>query len=245
MRGRRIGYAVIAAALAATIIAASLVFLIPRLSPAATRLSDADFGIERTTSAADADHDGLEDYWDVWLGAQAEAERHPRYDGAYLTSNGGRPDPATGVCTDLIWRAFRDAGYDLPAMINADIAAHPADYPRVAGAPDPLIDFRRVPNLHVFLTKYALSLPTAIDGAEFDPADWQAGDIVTLGPGGDRLTHTGILGPDRDTQGLPWMAHNGGQRELYDDDLRAWRIVGHFRFDAARVPDAVLRLWPH
>lgn len=244
MRGRALLGAIVGVILIVAISGAAYLIGVRGVG-ANTTFSDEGFAIERVTSPADANGNGVDDYWDLWLGGKAEADRHPRYDGAYLTTNRGMPGPETGVCTDLVWRAFRDAGYDLPAMINADIAAHPNDYPRVAGKPDPLIDYRRVPNLHVFLTKYAISLSTETNPAseDFKPADWQAGDIVTLGEGSKPLTHTGVLGPDRDKDGLPWIAHNAAQRELYDNGLRNWTLNGHFRFDASKVPADVLKRW--
>ena len=50
-----------------------------------------------------------------------EVDRSPVYKSAYYV--GGYPPATEGVCTDVVWRAFKEAGYDLKKMIDADIAA--------------------------------------------------------------------------------------------------------------------------
>lgn len=124
------------------------------------------FGIETLQSPLDADGDGIDDYTDLMLGARQDAENHPAYDPGYFA--GGYPPDDRGVCTDVVWRAFQNAGYDLKALIDADIAENTGLYPRVQGTPDPNIDFRRVPNLRVFFERYAESL--TIDPYEI--AEW-------------------------------------------------------------------------
>jgi len=46
------------------------------------------------------------------------------------------PPDDEGVCTDLVWRAFKNAGYSLKDMVNKDIASNVSAYPRVNGSPD-------------------------------------------------------------------------------------------------------------
>ena len=66
------------------------------------------FGIETLQSPLDADGDGIDDYTDLMLGARQDAENHPAYDPGYFA--GGYPPEDRGVCTDVVWRAFRNAG---------------------------------------------------------------------------------------------------------------------------------------
>ena len=132
------------------------------------------FGIETLQSPHDEDGDGIDDYTDLMLGAREDAENRPTYDPGYFA--GGYPPEDRGVCTDVIWRAFRHAGYDLKAMVDADIAANTERYWRVEGQPDPNIDFRRVPNLRVFFMRHAESLTSD----PYDISAWQPGDIVTF-----------------------------------------------------------------
>ena len=70
-----------------------------------------DFGIEIIKSDSDKDNDGIDDYTDILLGAKAEAKRKPKYKSVYYA--GGYPPDTEGVCTDVIWRALKDAGYIL------------------------------------------------------------------------------------------------------------------------------------
>src|SRR4249920_4245364 len=54
-----------------------------------------------------------------------------RYDGAYvrIAYPGGDVPAGTGVCTDLVIRAFRHAGYDLQKLLHEDREANPDAYP--------------------------------------------------------------------------------------------------------------------
>ncbi len=197
--------------------------LIPRKTYTA-----AHFGIEPLLSAVDFDGDGIDDYTDLMEGARKDAQNRPRYNGAYY--DGGYPPEEIGVCTDVIWRAFREAGYSFKEMIDADIAARPDAYPR-AQQPDPNIDFRRVPNLRVFLEEYAESL--TLDTAAIE--EWQAGDIIIFGA--DK--HIGIVSDRRNKNGRPYIIHNGGQPAREEDYLARGKVSGHYRFRGEALPDAL------
>src|SRR5438067_9727480 len=58
----------------------------------------------------------------------------------------------TGVCSDVIVRAFRNGGIDLQKEIHEDMKSNFAAYPTKWGLklPDSNIDHRRVPNLETF-----------------------------------------------------------------------------------------------
>lgn len=181
-----------------------------------------DFGIEVIKSTTDKDEDGIDDYTDILLGAKAEAERKPEYKSVYYA--GGYPPDTEGVCTDVIWRALRDAGYTLKDMINEDINRNVNEYPRVNGTPDSNIDFRRVPNLKVYFERNHISLTTDLN----EIAKWQAGDIVVFG-----RTHIGIISDKRNKKGIPYLIHNGGQPNREEDILELYNeyepISGHYR----------------
>lgn len=194
--------------------------------------SGEDFGIERVLSSVDYDGDGIEDYMDIMLGARADAENHPEYRSAYY--EGGYPPESEGVCTDVVWRAFKAAGYLLRDMVDADIAANMEDYPAVDHR-DNNIDFRRVRNLHVFFGKYAESL--TLDPEEIE--QWQPGDIVIFGD--DK--HIGIVSEIRNRRGQTWIIHNGGQPNREEDYFGRMEITGHYRFDASKIDAEVLRPW--
>lgn len=185
-----------------------------------------EFGIETAVSAHDANGNGVDDYADILAGARLDAEAHPRYDGAYHV--GGYPPDDVGVCTDVIWRAFRHAGYDLKSLVDADIAANPQAYPGLdATGPDPNIDFRRVRNLDVFFSRHAESLTLDVG----DIAAWQPGDIVVFKDG----DHIAICSDKRNQNGVPWLIHNGGQPRREEDALEKLllykQLAGHYRWN--------------
>lgn len=187
------------------------------------RFSDRDFNITFHCSDHDENNNGIDDLIDIINGAKAETKRKPTYRSAYY--EGGYPPEEEGVCTDVIWRALQAAGYDFKSMIDADIVACPQCYPRVYPKPDPNIDFRRVPNVHVFLKRHAKALTTDLNQID----QWQGGDIVVFGD-----THIGILSDVRNRNGIPFLLHNGGLPKMEEDCL--WReqllkgISGHYRF---------------
>lgn len=151
------------------------------------------------------------------------------YDPAYSTlafPNGDVPR-RKGVCTDVLIRAYRDAfGVDLQSLVNADMKAGFAAYPKIwdlRGA-DRNIDHRRVPNLQTFWTrkKAKLALPVGRDG-------WQPGDIFTSLIN-QRLPHTGIVSDRKGASGNWLVVHNigGGARE--EDALFGHKLTGRYRF---------------
>ncbi len=191
-----------------------------------------DFGIEQLKSTVDFNGNGVDDYTDILLGARQDAKNHPKYDGAYF--DGGFPPDNIGVCTDVVWRAFKNAGYNLREMVHNDILARKNAYPRI-DKPDKNIDFRRVGNLRVFFEQYAISLAT--DTTEI--SEWQAGDIVIFED--DR--HIGIVSDKRTKEGKPYIIHNGGQPNREEDYLKRGNVTGHYRFDASKVPEEILVRW--
>ncbi|WP_241460982.1 DUF1287 domain-containing protein [Bifidobacterium biavatii] len=198
--------------------------------------ADSERKYPRKASSIDFNGNGVDDYADIVAGARADANNHPRYDSGYY--EGGYPPADRGACTDTVWRAFRQAGYDLKAMVDADIASDPESYAAVAPKPDPNIDFRRTGVLDVFLSKYAQTLTTDIA----DHAQWQGGDIVVF----ETNRHIGVISDKRDRDGTPYVIHNMGQRQRENDYLafrRHMSVTGHYRFDASKVPQDVLKAW--
>ncbi|RSX53258.1 hypothetical protein D2E25_1231 [Bifidobacterium goeldii] len=190
----------------------------------------------RLVSSTDFNNNGADDYADIVEGARQDAQAHPTYDDGYY--QGGYPPDDRGACTDLVWRAFRNAGYDLKAMVDADIAADPTTYKAVAPKADPNIDFRRTGVLDAFFAKYGQQLTTDI--AQHD--QWQPGDIVVF----EHTRHIGVISDKRDKDGNPYVLHNMNQLHRENDYLafqRHMTVTGHYRWDAARVPADVLRAW--
>jgi uncharacterized protein YijF (DUF1287 family) len=186
--------------------------------------------ISRLDFDIDKDGDGINDLDDIIEGARKDMENKPIYRSAYYA--GGYPPSDEGVCTDVIWRALMNAGYNLKDMVDKDIRENTSDYPRVNGAPDPNIDFRRVKNLVPFFKKFATSLTTEIiPGDAENLVEWQGGDIVVFG---DPVEHIAIVSDIRRNDGVPLIIHNAGPYTLENDMLLNWPspITHHFRFPA-------------
>lgn len=182
-----------------------------------------DFNINIVYSELDYDEDGIDDYSDILEGAKIEAERKVKYRSKYY--DGGYPPDGEGVCTDVIWRSLKNAGYDLKSLIDEDIRNNIEEYKLPDNKVDPNIDFRRVPNLKVFLTRRALVLTN--DPYEIDK--WMPGDIVAFGS-----NHIGIISDIRNKKGIPYLIHNAGQFKREEDTLIKWYekrgITGHYRW---------------
>lgn len=179
---------------------------------------------------SDQDGDGLDDLKDIVAGAKAEVERKPQYRSAYYQK--GYPPENEGVCTDVVWRAFRDAGYDLKGLVDQDIRANLNQYPRVGvgGKPDPNIDFRRVPNLISFFRRNGQVLTMEIKPGDIENLTlWQPGDIVTYAPPHE---HIAVVSDKRRPDGVPYIIHNAGPIPSESDQLESWPspMTGHFRF---------------
>ncbi len=227
---------ILRAALAAAIVGIALFVSVPRdlresgqwLEGARNVFAYKEWDIPRIISVSDKNNNGISDTDDFIAGGRAEAERAPLYTSNYY--QGGYPPDNEGVCTDVIWRAFRDAGYDLKGMVDKDIRINPRAYPRVGGKPDPNIDFRRVPNLNVFFARHAQKLTTEIIPEDADNlALWQGGDIAVF----KNPDHIAILSDRRNSRGIPYLLHNDGPFAREGDDFMNWYmrgIVAHYRF---------------
>lgn len=192
-----------------------------------------DFNIDVLRSKVDYNDNGINDYTDILLGAKLDAENHPRYDSSYY-GNGGYPPDNIGVCTDVVWRPFKNAGYCLRDMVDNDIKERPDSYTEITTR-DKNIDFRRVGNLRVYFEKYAKKL-------SLDPLDieeWQPGDIVIFG----NDSHIGIVSDKRNRSGIAYIIHNGGQHKREEDYLTRANVTGHYRFDASSQSVSALVEW--
>lgn len=155
-------------------------------------------------SKKDKNGNGIPDPIDMVKAARKEVENETVYVSNYYV--GGYPPDSEGVCTDVIWRAFKGMNVDLKRLMDEDIKKNISLYPRVNGKPDPNIDFRRVPNQDVFLNRHALSLTTEVKPFDVENLkQWQPGDIIViLKP----YEHVGIISNKRDSDGVPYLIHN-------------------------------------
>ena len=165
----------------------------------------------------------------ILLGARQEVHNGTIYDASYqvITYPQGDVSPERGACTDVIIRAYRNAGIDLQQLIHEDMKQHFNLYPDNWGlsAPDPNIDHRRVPNQMTYMQRHALEL--TIEVVE-ELEEWQWGDVVYWRfANGDQ--HCGIISDRTNWRGVPLVIHNAGQARE-EDCLQRWQIIGHFRY---------------
>ena len=90
-------------------------------------------------------------------GAIDQVGKTTGYDPSYqkLDYPNGDVPLETGVCSDVIVRAFRKAGIDLQQDVHEDMNANFSAYPTKWGlkSPDSNIDHRRVPNLMTYFAR--------------------------------------------------------------------------------------------
>ncbi len=162
-------------------------------------------------------------------GAVEQSKGTTGYDPSYVKldyPNGDVPND-TGVCSDVVVRAFRKAGIDLQKEVHEDMTRAWGDYPRKWGArgTDSNIDHRRVLNLTTYFDWQGKSLPISNDRADYLPGDIVAWELS------DGVEHIGILTnlwsePDKHCL----VIHNIGAGARVEDVLLNWKIIGHYRY---------------
>ncbi len=183
----------------------------------------------RKTKRHDRDGDGIPDQVDILMGAKKAVLNGAAYGGGYqrLKYPGGDVPRTEGVCTDVVIRALRNAGFDLQVLLKRDILRHPKRYPMVRRKPDPNIDQRRVRTLLPWFKAHWRARETRV--APDTVADWLPGDVVMMdtmrGPGPD---HIGILSDRLGDSGFPLVINNwtNGSRTA-EMDLLGWVPVTH------------------
>jgi uncharacterized protein YijF (DUF1287 family) len=158
------------------------------------------------------------------------------YDPAYkkIVYPGGDVSKETGVCSDVIVRAFRGLGIDLQKAVHEDMTRAFDQYPGKWGLkrPDSNIDHRRVPNLVTYFERQSWAAPVSKRSSDF-----QAGDVVAWDLGGG-VTHIGIVSDRRSDEGAPLVIHNIGHGVREENILFRYEIIGHYRprLNLHRVP---------
>jgi uncharacterized protein YijF (DUF1287 family) len=142
--------------------------------------------------------------------------------------NGDVP-PKTGVCTDVIIRAYRKVNIDLQKEVHEDLKANFSKYPNLKKwglkNPDTNIDHRRVPNLEIFFERKGQKLEVTKEAS-----DYKTGEIVTWMING-KLPHIGIITNKKSSDGKrPMIVHNVGAGQVLEDCLFTYPIVGHFKY---------------
>jgi uncharacterized protein len=141
---------------------------------------------------------------------------------------GGDVPADTGVCADVLIRAYRAAGVDLQKEVHEDMKGHFSLYPalQIWGQrhTDSSIDHRRVPNLRVFFSRHGNDLIISNRAEDYAP-----GDLVTWNLAGN-LPHIGIVVDQKSASGRYKVVHNIGQGPQMEDVLFDWKITGHYQY---------------
>lgn len=144
---------------------------------------------------------------------------------------------ATGVCADVIVRAYRDAlALDLQKLVHEDMVAHFAAYPHAWGVQhaDANIDHRRVLNLEAFWKRQGAELwhsNSKALGNSF-PGPLRPGDVLTWRLNA-KWPHIGMVVED----GIfsTKIVHNwgNGAEESSLLTFAPHRAIGHYRWQTA------------
>ncbi|MEO0671478.1 MAG: DUF1287 domain-containing protein [Pseudomonadota bacterium] len=141
------------------------------------------------------------------------------YNPAYvkLKYPGGDVPWYTGVCTDVVVRAYRKLGIDLQVKVHRA---------RV-GSGDRNIDHRRVNVLRKFFARHGTSLPVTKN-----PENYKPGDLVTyyMPDGTFSKTHIAVVAKQKTASGRPMVIHNRGFGVQLENWLFAEKITGHYRY---------------
>lgn len=135
----------------------------------------------------------------------------------------------TGVCTDVIIRAYRKLNIDLQKEVHEDMVANFTKYPNLKKwglkTTDKNIDHRRVPNLEIYFGRKGKTLPITQN-----TNDYKTGEIVTWMIN-DKLPHIGIITHLKSEDGKRnLIVHNVGGGQVLEDCLFSYTIVGHFQY---------------
>ena len=153
------------------------------------------------------------------------------YDPAYVGIEypNGDVAPETGVCSDVVVRAFRKAGIDLQKEVHEDMGRAWEKYPKRWGASgrDTNIDHRRVGNLRTYFERQGKSRPLTTDRSQYLPGDIVSWDL------GNKVDHIGIVVNVWSEQSNGYLiVHNIGSGARMEDVLLNWEITGHYRYFA-------------
>ena len=191
----------------------------------------------------DEDNDGINDQEDIMLGAKKQlvspasnifmlGDDEPNY---YA---GGDPPSDIAISTDIISRAFLEAGFVLKELVDTDIINNFDKYPLRKNwgqiTSDPNIDYRSIQNLEIFFSRNALSLGTIfIKSDKTNLESWYPGDILFHDVDGDGFTDCAAIISDSTTRaGVPKVIYNYIEPgyTVEEDILEEKAITGHYRF---------------
>ncbi len=198
--------------------------------------------MDNTGISGDRDNDGINDQKDIMLGAEKQLrepaknifleEDEPNY------YQNGDPPENLAISTDIIARAFREAGFDLKELVHEDIKENFDQYPlrEIWGqtVSDPNIDYRRIQNLEIFFRRNARSLDISFDFSSSSKLNqWLPGDVIFFDMDRDGYTdNVGIISDNTTRDGVPKVIYNyiDPGYTVEKNILKEKIITGHYRF---------------
>jgi len=198
--------------------------------------------MDNTGITGDADKDGINDQKDIMLGAKGQLENPARYihieEGELNYFQGGDPPENLAICTDIIARAFVEAGFNLKDLVYEDIKDNFDKYPIKEiwnrSFCDPNIDYRRIQNLEIFFNRNAKVLDILFNASdEQNLNSWLPGDVVFFDM--DRIGYSdnvGIISDNTTRDGVPKVIYNyiDPGYTVEKDILKEKIITGHYRY---------------
>jgi len=197
--------------------------------------------MDNTGITGDKDNDGINDQKDILLGALKQLEKPAR--NIFLDESeinyypGGDPPEDLAISTDIVARAFMEAGFDLRELVYEDIKENFNEYPlkKIWGQTvcDPDIDYRRIQNLEVFFKRNAKQMDVMFNVSDRSLEQWLPGDIVFFDMDRDGYTdNVGIISDSTTRDGIPKVIYNyidpgyTVEKNILKDNI----ITGHYRF---------------
>jgi uncharacterized protein YijF (DUF1287 family)/L,D-peptidoglycan transpeptidase YkuD (ErfK/YbiS/YcfS/YnhG family) len=208
-----------------------------RLLPDSNRLPDTDGAADAALPSRDSDGDGIPDAVDILRGGKKTVLLATPYieTARKLAYPGGDMPPSEGVCTDVIVRAFRNAGVDLQKEVFEDAGRAPKAYPAIRTR-NPNIDHRRVRNLLPYFQRHYHRVAA---GQTLLP-----GDVVFMDtfPGRAGIEHVGLVSDRPGPSGRPLIinAWTNGFKTSEMDLLESVAAPAVFRVPASAAPSAPL-----
>jgi len=191
---------------------------------------------------SDADNDGINDQKDIMQGAKNQLKNPARTirveEGENNYFKNGDPPENLAISTDIIARAYLEAGFSLKDLVYEDIKDNFDRYPIREiwnrSFCDPNIDYRRIQNLEVYFKRNSIVLDiffNALDETNLN--SWLPGDVVFFDMDGDGYSdNAGIISDNTTRSGIPKAVFNyiDPGYTVENDILKEKVITGHYRF---------------
>jgi uncharacterized protein YijF (DUF1287 family) len=190
----------------------------------------------------DADNDDINNQKDIMLGAKKQLEEPAKNifleEGEINYYQGGDPPEHLAISTDIVARAFLEAGFNLREMVYEDIRDNFDQYPirEIWGQTvcDPDIDYRRIQNLEIFFKRNARACGILFNASDNDNLNsWLPGDVIFFDMDKDGFSdNVGIISDNTTRDGTPKVIYNyiDPGYTIEKNILKEKIITGHYRF---------------